>query len=118
MKRPTTERLRDIIEMAEIADSIRPVSRKELDADVKSQLALTRIVEIIGEAANHVSLDVQRAHPEVPWRQIIATRNRITHGYFDVDLNALWEIITADLPMVLPHIRAILGALEGEGPRA
>jgi uncharacterized protein with HEPN domain len=89
-----------------------------LDTDLRSQLALTRVVEIVGEAANHVSKDVQSAYPDVPWAAIIGMRHRITHGYFDIDLDTLWEVITRALPALLPQIRAILDSLPettGEG---
>jgi uncharacterized protein with HEPN domain len=77
---------------------------------------LTRVVEIVGEAANYVDLEVQRAHPEVPWRQIIGPRHRITHGYFDIDLDTLWEVVAHALPEVLPHIRVILKGLPSDCP--
>lgn len=59
--------------------------REDLDKDEKLSLALVRLLEIIGEAAGRVSPEVQRAYPDFPWRQIAATRNRLIHGYFDVD---------------------------------
>lgn len=69
---------------------------------------MTRLVEIVGEAANHVSLEVQRAHPEVPWRQIIGMRHRITHDYFEVDLEILWSVLTVELVALLPQVERIL----------
>lgn len=85
MRRPTPERLRDIIDAIETAERLRPATRAEFDSDLMAQLAMTRLVEIVGEAANHVSWTVQTAHPEVPWRQVVGTRHRITHAYFEVD---------------------------------
>ncbi|GHF58190.1 uncharacterized protein with HEPN domain [Amycolatopsis bartoniae] len=111
MKRATPERLRDILEAANTAAQIRPSSRHEFDADLKAQLALTRLVEIIGEAANHVAPTVQQANSDVPWRAIIGMRHRITHGYFEMDLNALWQVLTVDLPEVLPRIEQILAEI-------
>lgn len=116
MKRSTPERLRDILEAAETADEIRPGSRNEFDTDVKAQLALTRLIEIIGEAANHVATEVQFANPDVPWRAIVGMRNRITHGYFEMDLNALWQVLTVDLPGVLPRIEQILADVDSASP--
>ncbi|GAA5158140.1 hypothetical protein GCM10023214_18770 [Amycolatopsis dongchuanensis] len=52
--------------------------------------------------------EVQAANSDVPWRAIVGMRNRITHGYFDMDLNALWRVLTVDLPAVLPRIEQIL----------
>ena len=49
-------------------------------------LALVRLIEIIGEAANNISPYCQNSYPQIPWREIIGMRNRIVHAYFDVDL--------------------------------
>ncbi|WP_116042898.1 HepT-like ribonuclease domain-containing protein [Amycolatopsis palatopharyngis] len=116
MKRATPERLRDIIETAEIAEQLKPATREEFDADLKGQLALTRLAEIVGEASNHVSKAVQNAHPEVPWSAIIGMRHRIIHGYFEVDLEVLWSVVTVELPALLPQIRAILDSLSADNP--
>ena len=53
------------------------------------QLAVVRLLEVIGEAANYVSVDCQRRHPELPWRGMIGMRNRLIHAYFGVDLNVI-----------------------------
>ncbi len=73
-------------------------SKEEFIADRIVQLALTRLVEIIGEAANRVTQETRNRHPQIPWRQIIDTRNRLIHGYDVIDLQILWITITADLP--------------------
>lgn len=112
MRRETPERLRDIIEAAEAVDHFRPADRALFDSDIKGQLALTRLVEIIGEAANHVSTGVRDAHPEVPWREIIGMRHRVTHAYFEVDLDVLWVVVTIDVPRLASQIKAILDALD------
>ena len=61
-------------------------SRSDLDAD--------RLIEIIGEAAARVPADFQSAHDQIPWPQIVAMRNRLVHGYDEVDLDVLWDTIT------------------------
>ncbi|MDD5556575.1 MAG: DUF86 domain-containing protein [bacterium] len=82
--------------------------RGDLDRDEKLSLALVRLLEIIGEAAGRVSPETQRAYPEFPWRQIAATRNRLIHGYFDVDLDIVWTIVTHDLPGVVSSLERML----------
>lgn len=114
MRRSTRERLNDIIESAEKAVQIRPADRESFDTDWVVQLALTRLVEIIGEAANHVGRETQLRHPEVPWRAIVGMRNHITHGYFDVDVDGLWNVLVRDLPRLLPQIRVVLAELPAE----
>src|SRR5713226_3828107 len=72
--------------------------RNDLDTDLQLTLALTRLVEIVGEAAKNVSDEERQRHPEVPWRAIAGTRDRLVHAYFDVDLDQLWQIVAVDLP--------------------
>jgi uncharacterized protein with HEPN domain len=55
------------------------------------QLAITKALEIIGEAASRVSSEYQANHPEMPWREIIGMRNRMIHGYFDINYDVVWE---------------------------
>jgi uncharacterized protein with HEPN domain len=69
------------------------------------QLALTRVVEIVGEAAARVSSETQRQFPAIPWPQIIALRNRLVHGYDAVDPAILWAIVEADLPALIEELR-------------
>ncbi len=81
--------------------------RGDLDADRQLELALTRLVEVVGEAASRVSEATRIAHPAVPWRQIVAMRHRLIHGYDDVDLDILWEVVRHDLPDLIPKLEAI-----------
>ena len=79
--------------------------RTDLDTDRQFNLALVRLLEIIGEAANRVP-EIQRSRiPEVPWPQIVGLRNRLIHGYDEVDFDILWQIVSSDLPK-------LIGALE------
>lgn len=71
-------------------------------------LALVRCIEIVGEAANGLTTDLREAHPRVPWRAIVAMRNRLVHGYFDVDLDRVWDTVTEDLPALVEQLREIL----------
>lgn len=69
--------------------------------------ATLRNLELIGEAATHIPDDVRTRHPEIPWRLIIATRNRLIHGYLGIDNDTLWSVITTDLPDLLPKLRML-----------
>jgi uncharacterized protein with HEPN domain len=118
--RRDAERLADIVEATEkIAARVRK-GREVFNADEDMQIVLVHLIQIIGEAAAGVSEDLIVAHPEVPWRQIIAMRNRVVHGYFEVDLNILWDVAIGDLPPLLDQIQAILAELtpapDGEPP--
>jgi uncharacterized protein with HEPN domain len=73
-------------------------TRADLDTDAMLMLALTRLLEIIGEAAKYVSGPTKALAPGIPWREIAGTRDRIAHGYFDINLDTVWDILTLDLP--------------------
>ena len=84
--------------------------REDLDRDVQLTLALTRLVEIIGEAAKNVSSEERLKHPSIPWRAIAGTRDRLVHAYFDVDLDRLWQIVSTDLRDLVPELEAALAS--------
>ena len=83
-------------------------TRADLDNDRLLNLALTRLLEIIGEAANHVPDSVQGKYPNLPWLQMIGLRNRLIHGYDNVDFDILWVIVTQDLPGLIAQLESIL----------
>ena len=87
--------------------------RNDLDADDVLVLALTRLLEILGEAARGVSDEKRSRHPEVPWSAMAATRDRLIHGYFAVDLDVVWQIIKHDLPPVVRSLNEMIPA-DGE----
>ncbi len=72
--------------------------------------ATVRNVEIIGEAANKVPPAIRNDHPDIPWRDIIDTRNRLIHGYDAIDESIVWLIVHDDIPELLPRLRALLEA--------
>ena len=69
--------------------------------------ATVRNLELIGEAATHIPDDVCKANPQIPWRRIIATRNRLIHGYLGIDNDTLWSIIRDDIPPLLPQLHKL-----------
>jgi uncharacterized protein with HEPN domain len=83
-------------------------SRVDLDEDRLLNLALVRLLEIIGEAANRVSKEDQRRHPQIPWSQLVSLRNRLIHGYDSVDFDILWQIVTRDLPPLISALEEMV----------
>ena len=71
--------------------------------------AAARNLELIGEAATHIPDSVRQANPQIPWRLIIATRNRLIHGYLGIDNDTLWSIIRSDIPALLPQLIVLKG---------
>jgi uncharacterized protein with HEPN domain len=84
--------------------------RADLDGDAQLRFAVIHAIELVGEASRHVSEELRARHPELPWRQIGATRNRIAHGYWDVDLDIAWQIVTADLPPLIGELERIIAS--------
>ena len=76
-------------------------ARADLDSDELLSLALARLLEILGEAASKVSREFCAKHPDMPWVQMIGARNRLIHGYFEVDADIVWNIVTEDLPPLI-----------------
>ena len=84
------------------------ISREAYDADEMVQLALAHLIQIIGEAAYHVSKEGCEAHPDIPWREIIGMRHKIVHDYMDINYDMVWEIITQDLPPLIAELEKIV----------
>lgn len=102
-------RLRHMLDAAEKAiQFVEGKARPDLDRDEKLGLALVRLIEIIGEAAVKVSSDVQARHSSIPWKDVVGTRNRLIHGYEDVDLDIVWRIVETDLPGLVRELRVAL----------
>jgi uncharacterized protein with HEPN domain len=93
------------VEAIEMASGRR---REDLETDRQFCLAMTRLVEIIGEAAAHVSAEGQRKWSAIPWAEVVGLRNRLIHGYDAVDLDILWTIVQDDLPSLIAELRHVL----------
>lgn len=109
--KPPDDRLR-LLHMLEHAREAVALAGGKTRADLAHnrllELALVRLVEIVGEAASGVS-DEPRAHyPQIPWRGITTMRHRLAHGYDAVDLDILWDTIDADLPPLVAQLEATL----------
>ena len=104
-------RLRHMLAHAEEAVTMaRGRSREDLDADRVLNLALVRLLEIVGEAAGRVSASTRVQNSSIPWPEITGLRNRLIHGYDNVDFDILWDIIRDDLPALIAQLREILNA--------
>lgn len=101
---------REAVAMAEGA------SRSDLDADRMLALALTHLVEIIGEAAGNVHSEFRETLPDIPWSAIVGMRNRLIHGYAYVDYDILWDTLTNNLPVLIEQLESILNADKDGSP--
>ena len=82
--------------------------RAAYDADEVLRLALTHLVQVIGEAARHVSSEFQAAHTEIPWSVIIGMRHKVVHDYLAVDEDVVWQTVLHDLPDLIQLLEAIV----------
>jgi len=80
-------------------------TRKQLDTDRKLSLSLVRLLEVIGEAGQGISEGYKRSHPDIPWQEMTGMRNRLIHGYFDIDLDIVWQTVTQDLPALISRLK-------------
>ena len=108
--RDPAQRLRDMLAYAKEALAMAAGrSRDDLGRERSFELSLTRLIEMIGEAASRVDSDSQSRLPDIPWSEIVSARNRLIHGYDSVDLDILWSIIQNDLPKLADSLEKALG---------
>ena len=106
------QRLSHIIQAVQrIHRSVDGVSREMFFADEDKQGNVVRCLEVIGEAANHVSEEICLANPEIPWSAIIGMRNNLIHGYNEVNYRLVWETVQNDLKVLEERIPLILQGL-------
>jgi uncharacterized protein with HEPN domain len=81
----------------ESLDIVRDISYHDFEEDRVRQYAIVRLLEIIGEAGNQISVDFKDKNPDIPWRKMIAMRNRLIHGYFSINTKIVWDTVHVDL---------------------
>src|SRR4030042_1350508 len=85
-------------------------SRSDLDKNRMLSLSLVRLLEIIGEASRGISEEIRLAHLEIAWKKMTGMRDRLIHGYFDVNLDVVWETVTQDLPPLIAQLEKLLAS--------
>lgn len=108
MKRSNSHFLNDMkASMTKIETYTEDMEYGDFLDDEKTQDAVIRNLEIIGEAARNLDDEVRKGHPTVPWRKIIGLRNIISHAYFGIDWENIWKIIKKDIPGFSAEIDAM-----------
>lgn len=109
MKKDDTVYLHHILDAIElIEDYMRGLSENEFLSHAMAKDAVAREIEIIGEAANNISDEFQKEHPELPWIRMTGIRNRIIHEYFNVNFSIVWDTVLDDLPLLKKAIKKLL----------
>jgi uncharacterized protein with HEPN domain len=110
--------LRHMLDAAQKAkEFINGRSRNVLDSGEMLALAVVRLLEVLGEAARSVSQEFKNRLSEITWKQISGTRDRLIHGYFDVDHDIIWAILTRDLPPLITQREKLLTLNETNASR-
>ena len=106
---------RDLVYVGHMPDTARKavsktrgLSRQAYDDDENLRLALTHLVQVIGEAARQVSREFSGDHPEVPWTDIVGMRHKVVHDYLGVDEDIVWQVVTDDLPRLVAALEPIV----------
>jgi uncharacterized protein with HEPN domain len=109
MQKDDAVRLRHMLDAAqEAAFFAQDKTRSSLDTDRQLVLSLVKSIEIIGEAAANVTTKCREDFPQIPWRDIISMRNRLTHVYFDINLDILWKTVVEDLPPLIAELGKVV----------
>lgn len=115
MRRDDLIRIRHMVESArEALTFVAGKERADLEKSRMLTLSLLKSIEIIGEAASKVTAETRDLHKEIPWEAIVAMRNRLIHGYFDVDLDRVWDTVRDDLPELVRTLEEIIKAEKGD----
>jgi uncharacterized protein with HEPN domain len=97
--------------MLDVAQSIAAKTegrtREEYDADEILRLALTHLIQTIGEAATRVSQEFRENYPQIPWKNIIGMRHRVVHDYIHIDYDLVWEVVTHDIRPLIVELNEI-----------
>ena len=113
-KRSDIDLLDDIlICMGKIQSYLKGLTYDQFSNDSKTQDAIIRNIEIIGEATKHLSDIIKLRYDHIPWKEIAGTRDRLIHGYFGVNIDIVWEIATTDIPKLKAQIEEIKNEYSG-----
>ena len=102
-------RLKHMLDAAKEAIAIsKGKSRWDFRKERLLNLSLVRLVEIVGEAAHKITPEFRDKHPQIPWMLIIGMRNRLIHGYDDIDFDILYKTVTEELPQLSSQLEKIV----------
>ena len=109
MSREYLDFVEDILDgMNKAEELLEGVSYSQFEADFRINFAVVRALEIIGEAAKRLPDDLRLRYPDIPWKGMAGMRDRIIHGYDNVDLQIVWDVVKRDIPELKPKIELIL----------
>ena len=115
---PLKDDLRRVEHMLTVAEEILEFTEgktyQDLLADRGLQYICIHCIELLGEAANIISQELRSKYTDIPWRPITAMRNRLIHGYLDIELSFIWSTVADDVPALIPKLRYLLTNEQGD----
>ena len=115
MKRGYKLFVRDILDAIDkIEQFVGDISYQEFIQDDKTSTAVVKKIEIIGEAIKNIPPDIRAKYSNIPWRDIVGMRNKISHGYFGIDYEIVWAVIKQKLPVLKAQVTQMLKEFEEE----
>ena len=106
---PDEAALLQIFQESKIAQELsQGMARNDFMQDVRTQLALRHQIIVIGETVKRLSDSFRNTHPKIPWSQIAGMRDKLVHGYENVDLELVWDVVQIDIPELLQYIEPLL----------
>jgi len=108
--------LQHILDEIDYLNTLRPIlTFEDLLHDKTKEHAVTRSLEIIGEAAKNIPERIRKRNPKIPWKFMAGLRDKVIHGYFAINYEIIWDVITHKLPELEPEIRSLSDGLVGNG---
>lgn len=115
MNRETDDFIQDILEAIDDIEAFtQGLDFETFKQDRKTIYAVTRAIEIMGEATKNIPATTRRQYPQVPWKQVAGMRDKLIHGYFGVDMMTLWKAATQDAPQLKEAFLTIQADLEND----
>ena len=106
--------IEDILDAMDNAEMfLHDISYDQFEDDLRTNFAVVRALEIIGEATKRLPTSLREKYPAIPWKSMAGMRDRIIHGYDTVDLQIAWDVVKKDIPQIKPQIQRILADYEG-----
>ena len=102
----------DAMDKAEIA--ISKATYEQFVDDFMINFVVARALEIVGEATKRLPMSLRDQYPDIPWKDMAGMRDRIIHGYDNVDLSIMWDVVKQEIPRIKPHLQQILQDYEGQ----